>query len=149
VQTAAHEQVKQRILREQPGITGAALTEEAQKFIAAPSIAGHPTGGAVDVRVINAAGQPLDMGTEAHELARASYTFNPFVSKEVWMNRQKLRQAMLSAGFAPFDGEWWHFSYGDKEWARYYNKPAAFYMQVPMDYVLQPAGTTRRKGAKI
>jgi D-alanyl-D-alanine dipeptidase len=37
---------------------------------------------------------------------------------------------MLGVGFAPFDGEWWHFSYGDKEWAAYYNKPNAVYEQI-------------------
>ncbi len=41
-----------------------------------------------------------------------------------------LRNVMVSVGFAPFDGEWWHFCYGDKEWAVYYNKPAACYAPI-------------------
>jgi D-alanyl-D-alanine dipeptidase len=34
---------------------------------------------------------------------------------------------MVAAGFAPFYGEWWHFSYGDREWAAVYGEPAALY----------------------
>jgi D-alanyl-D-alanine dipeptidase len=43
-----------------------------------------------------------------------------------------LRSVMLQAGFAPFDGEWWHFSYGDREWAYYYKKKYALYSQVSL-----------------
>lgn len=41
-----------------------------------------------------------------------------------------LRDCMLTAGFAPYDGEWWHFSYGERDWAHYYKKPNAIYGQV-------------------
>ena len=41
-----------------------------------------------------------------------------------------LREYMIKEGFAPYDGEWWHFSYGDKEWAFYYDKEKALYNQV-------------------
>jgi D-alanyl-D-alanine dipeptidase len=37
---------------------------------------------------------------------------------------------MTSVGFAPFDGEWWHFSYGDREWAYFYKKKNALYGQI-------------------
>jgi D-alanyl-D-alanine dipeptidase len=42
---------------------------------------------------------------------------------------------MMQEGFAPFDGEYWHFSYGDKERAYYYCKPYAMYNQVSMNKV--------------
>jgi D-alanyl-D-alanine dipeptidase len=61
---------------------------------------------------------------------KTTFTFSPFIGKEAWNNRQLLRYVMLSAGFAPFDGEWWHFSYGDREWAFYYKKPYAIYNQL-------------------
>ena len=37
---------------------------------------------------------------------------------------------MLEEGFAPYDGEWWHFSFGDKEWAFYYKKDKALFNQI-------------------
>jgi hypothetical protein len=41
-----------------------------------------------------------------------------------------LSPIMTKEGFAPYDGEWWHFSYGDKEWAFYYKQDKALYNQV-------------------
>lgn len=97
------------------------------RFVAVPNVAGHPTGGAVDVTLIDASGRPLSMGTPPHAFEKNSYTFSPYIARNEWMNRQMLRAAMMSAGFAPFDGEWWHFSYGDREWARYWQKSNAIY----------------------
>jgi len=37
---------------------------------------------------------------------------------------------MVEAGFAPFTGEWWHFSYGDREWAAIWGRDAAIYEQL-------------------
>ena len=44
---------------------------------------------------------------------------------------------MLEQEFAPYDGEWWHFSYGDREWAFYYKKEKALYKQVNAEDVFQ------------
>jgi len=98
-------------------------------LIAVPEVAGHPAGAAVDIQMLRA-GKPLDFGTAIWEFVPDSYTFSPFVSRGAWTNRLLLRRTMMQAGFAPFDGEWWHFSYGDKEWAKYYDKAAAIYDQV-------------------
>lgn len=105
---------------------GLELICEVHKYIASPDVAGHPTGGAVDVQIVKE-GEPLDFGTKIWEFVPDAVTFSPRVSKEAWQNRQLLRTVMLNAGFAPFDGEWWHFSYGDKEWAKYYGKECALY----------------------
>jgi D-alanyl-D-alanine dipeptidase len=105
------------------------LVEVAHRQVAVPSVAGYPTGGAVAVTMLHE-GRPADLGTPALEPDRDAFTFSPFVSRAAWENRQLLRRAMMSAGFAPYDGEWWHFSYGDKEWARFYRKPGALYDQI-------------------
>jgi zinc D-Ala-D-Ala dipeptidase len=103
--------------------------EQVHHFIAVPDVAGHPTGGAVDVLIEDKDGNPLDFGTPMHGLEKNSYAFSPFISDEATVNRKLLRLTMQRAGFAPYDGEWWHFSYGDREWAAYYNEPIAFYGQ--------------------
>ncbi len=105
------------------------LLSATHRKIAVPEVSGHPTGGAVDVHILRD-GEPVDMGTSVWDFSDDSFTFSPFISAESWSNRQLLRRVMISAGFAPFDGEWWHFSYGDKEWAAYYNKPRALFSQV-------------------
>lgn len=108
---------------------GEELLAEAHRLVAVPEVAGHPAGAAVDIRMRRDEGA-LDFGTKIWEFTPDSYTFSPFVSEESKRNRMLLRGAMTGAGFAPYDGEWWHFSYGDKEWAKYYNYPAARYEQL-------------------
>lgn len=126
VQTRRFEEQKTRL---QSQYNSEELLSRAHKFVAVPEVAGHPAGAAVDIQLIRD-DLPLNFGTKLWEFQPDSFTFSPFITKEAWRNRQLLRNIMMSAGFAPFDGEWWHFSYGDKEWARYYNKPAALYDQV-------------------
>jgi D-alanyl-D-alanine dipeptidase len=99
----------------EPTYSGEALDEATHRLIAVPEIAGHPTGGAVDIQITNA-GVPIDMGTNIWEFVKDSFMFSPFISQEAQDNRLLLRSIMMDVGFAPFDGEWWHFSYGDKEW---------------------------------
>ncbi len=107
------------------------LFEIVHQCIAVPEVAGHPTGAAVDL-TIQVEGKTLDMGTDIADF-NDSEKIKPF-SKQITdvqqKNRLLLRSIMTQAGFAPFDGEWWHFSYGDKEWAGYYKKPNANYEQV-------------------
>lgn len=109
--------------------TGIELLEATHRLIAVPEIAGHPTGGAVDIQITQS-GKPLDMGTLIWEFTKDSFNFSPFISKEAKNNRRLLRKVMMQVEFAPFDGEWWHFSYGDKEWAKYYDKEFALYSQL-------------------
>jgi D-alanyl-D-alanine dipeptidase len=107
---------------------GEELIAATHRLVAVPEAAGHPAGAAVDIQIIQN-GKPLNFGTKMWEFIPDTFTFSPFISRQAWQNRQLLRRVLLAVGFAPFDGEWWHFSYGDKEWAKYYNKKAALYEQ--------------------
>ncbi|HUC90085.1 MAG TPA: M15 family metallopeptidase [Patescibacteria group bacterium] len=108
--------------------SGKELLATVHRLVAVPEVAGHPAGAAVDIQILKD-GKPLDFGTKIWEFAADTLTFSPFINKEAWANRQLLRNVMLSSGFASFDGEWWHFSHGDKEWARYYGGRCAMYGQ--------------------
>lgn len=130
VQRQQFQEQIQHVLRKTPSLSGEELKEAAHRFCAVPEVAGHPTGGAVDVRILQSNGEALSMGTDLGEDAMDTYVFSPFIDREHWRNRQNLRFCMLRAGFAPFDGEWWHFSFGDREWARYFNKDKAIYNQL-------------------
>jgi D-alanyl-D-alanine dipeptidase len=127
VQTRLFEEAKTTLREQYPDENE--LIEVAHRSVAVPSVAGYPTGGAVAVEMVRDA-QVVDLGTPLMQPSNDSFTFSPFVSPQAWENRQLLRRAMMAAGFAPYDGEWWHFSYGDKEWARFYRKPGALYDQV-------------------
>jgi D-alanyl-D-alanine dipeptidase len=114
-----------------PDWTSEALDEQAHLFAALPEVAGHPTGGAVDVTILHH-DTPLDMGTAYGDWASPRiFTFADGLTQAQQHNRTLLRTVMAEAGFAPFNGEWWHFSYGDREWALVWNAPAALYTQLP------------------
>ncbi len=104
-------------------------------LIAVPDVAGHPTGGAVDV-TLYANGIELDMGTKIADFSKPELipTFSPHITPEQLENRLVLRAHMLSQGFAPFNGEWWHFSYGDKEWAYWYYQKKSIYQQIEFTF---------------
>lgn len=112
------------------------LYEYVHEKIAVPTVAGHPTGGAVDVVLFDIVkGEIIDFGAEVHDFETDKiYAFSE-VGTQARKNRMLLRQALMEQGFAPYDGEWWHFSYGDKEWAFYYKKREALYSQVSTDLV--------------
>jgi D-alanyl-D-alanine dipeptidase len=108
-----------------------ALYEEVHRSIAVPTVAGHPTGGAIDISIIDTKSkQFLDFGTKQYDYkTKDFYVFSKNILKKAKEKRKLLRFVMIAVGFAPFDGEWWHFSYGDREWAFYYKKQNAIYEQ--------------------
>jgi zinc D-Ala-D-Ala dipeptidase len=109
------------------------IDEEVHRMsIAVPEVAGHPTGGAVDVMIVNKdTGEPLDFGTRIFTLGcKETYALSPFISDDAKKNRALLREVMFAENFAPYDGEWWHFSFGEREWAFYYKVPFAVYGQI-------------------
>ena len=108
------------------------LYEFVHEKIAVPEVSGHPTGGAVDIVINNMkTNEIIDFGTKVHDFNNyKSYINYPNIKEYAFNNRMLLRKVMMKIGFAPYDGEWWHFSYGDKEWAYYYNKNKYLYPQV-------------------
>jgi len=115
------------------------LYELVHMGVACPDVAGHPTGGAVDIALYNLEKEEyVDMGAKILDYtnSKKSYTYSPEISKEHKVNRMFLKKLMEDEEFAPYLGEWWHFSYGDREWAKYYNKSYAFYQQVEHENVI-------------
>lgn len=107
------------------------LNEIANSMTAFPETAGHPTGGAVDITITTNLGD-LDMGTNISDFSDAEKikTYSENITIDQKYNRKMLHDLMVEENFAPFYGEWWHFSYGDKEWAWFYNKESALYDQI-------------------
>ena len=78
----------------------------------------------------------IDFGTKVHDFDNTKcYVYYSRIKTFEYNNRMLLRKVMMQAGFAPYDGEWWHFSYGDKEWAYYYKKKKYLYSQVNRENV--------------
>ena len=79
----------------------------------------HSTGAAIDLTLVDATGQTIDMGSAIDELSPRSHPdyYANHSQKPYHEHRQLLRDVMYSAGFRRHPGEWWHFSLGDQMWA--------------------------------
>ena len=88
----------------------------------------HVTGGAVDL-TIGVEGRPLALGSEFDEFTpRAHLTsLEAGPPSHERLLRRVLYRALVDQGFAPYALEWWHFSYGDQNWARFYGFSRAIY----------------------
>ncbi|MDR1314161.1 MAG: hypothetical protein LBQ12_10825 [Deltaproteobacteria bacterium] len=125
------------------------LNRAADVFAAYPPLAGHTTGGCVDIRLVTLedgeemdfsppasdpaapaekdGGAPAAPGATAADDQDVMRTFSTRVTPQQLANRLFMHDAMLAQGFAPFYGEWWHFMYGDREWAAFVGEKAALY----------------------
>ncbi|BFM41052.1 M15 family metallopeptidase [Synechocystis sp. LKSZ1] len=87
----------------------------------------HSTGAAIDLTLMDAQGQIVDMGGDIDELSPRSlpdyYANSPDPQALAYQqHRNLLNQAMEAAGFLRHPEEWWHFSLGDQLWAWLYNQ---------------------------
>ena len=93
-------------------------------YIAAKS--GHSRGSTIDLTLVDAKGQELDMGSPFDMFDTLSNTDDPRTTEAQKANRYKLKSLMMEAGFSPYSMEWWHFTY----------KPQA-YPDTYFDFVVQ------------
>ena len=82
----------------------------------------HSTGAAVDVTLVDDAGQIVNMGSPIDEMSERShpdyYVNNDHSeAQKHHAHRQLLQDVMLKVGFQRNPREWWHFSIGDQMWA--------------------------------
>lgn len=71
----------------------------------------HNRGCAVDVGLADTLNNLLDMGTDFDDFSEKAAYSSPGLSSKQQGNRTLLRAIMTSAGFKPYEQEWWHFNY--------------------------------------
>jgi D-alanyl-D-alanine dipeptidase len=105
--------------------------QEASKYVAPVAVAPHSTGGAVDLTLIDAEGQEVDMGTPFNAspffTQQATYTDASNISAEARAYRDLFGQVLRSVGFVNYPTEWWHWSYGERYWAFMTGSACAIY----------------------
>jgi D-alanyl-D-alanine dipeptidase len=95
----------------------------------------HSTGAAVDITLIDAQAQLLDMGSMIDELSERSqpdyYSQSTNLQERTYdQRRELLNEIMTQSGFIRHPGEWWHFSLGDQMWAWQSKTAIAYYGRV-------------------
>ncbi|MGD9696463.1 MAG: M15 family metallopeptidase [Thermoleophilia bacterium] len=109
-----------------------ALEEAAGRYVTPPSRSAvapppHLTGGAVDLTLADAAGRPLDLGTDfdafVPEAGARALEEVPGAARDL---RRTLFWAMHAEGFTAYVEEWWHFDLGDQFWGLATGRPAHY-----------------------
>lgn len=124
VQQALYDRFAAQMRRQHPEYSEAQLAAAVDDYVALPRPdparpAPHATGGAVDLTICRG-GVPLDMGTAFDDFSvRARTAFwEDGPDSVIRQNRRLLYHVMTRAGFVNYSEEWWHYSYGDRLWAR-------------------------------
>lgn len=69
----------------------------------------HTRGVAVDLTLVDATGQELDMGTEFDDLSPRAHHGASHITPQIAANRYLLLGIMMSAGWDFYQNEWWHY----------------------------------------
>jgi len=122
---------KQRLTDADPALTEAEAFMAASQFVSPPDVAPHVSGAAVDLTIMTADGQHLDMGTpidaSPEESDGACYFSAENISGEARGNRELLASVLTAAGLVNYPTEWWHWSFGDRYWALVGSRPRAIF----------------------
>lgn len=133
VQQALFDILKGELRKRHPSLSEAAITQKTLTYVALPSAdaqkpSPHNTGGAVDLTIADENGLLLNMGTDfddsttkagtvyfEQQLADGVKLNSPEL--EMLKNRRLLFHCLTSAGFTNYADEWWHYDYGNQNWA--------------------------------
>lgn len=77
----------------------------------------HNRGAAVDLTLVTADGEELEMGTPFDYFGKEAYHTNEDLPEAVLKNRTFLKETMEKHGFKSIRTEWWHYSYTRKSYA--------------------------------
>ncbi len=139
IQRAHFKHSLEEACKRMPGASEEEILTEAGRYSAppdAPTPPPHTTGGAVDLEIIDEAGQRLDFFSpfDLQDPRGAAWEATG-LSDEARKNRALLRSILEPTGLTPYADEWWHWSFGDNGWALRVGAPCAIYGPIEL-----PAG---------
>jgi len=143
IQYSLFEILKRELKKQFPLASEEEINNETLKYVALPSNdparpSPHNTGGAVDLTIADEDGNLLNMGTGFDDTTPKSRTiyFEELLERgenlnaeelEALENRRLLYHIMTSVGFSNYLEEWWHYDYGNQNWAWMKGKDVAIY----------------------
>ncbi|NYE36607.1 D-alanyl-D-alanine dipeptidase [Nocardioides cavernae] len=101
------------------------------RFVSPVDVAPHVAGAAVDLTLVDACGDELDLGTPIDATPEQSdgacYFAADGIGADARAHRDLLARVLGGAGLVNYPTEWWHWSYGDRYWALTTGAGAALY----------------------
>ena len=120
-----------------PGISPDELRRLSSRFVAPIEVAPHVAGAAVDLTLVDACGDELDMGTPIDATPEQSggrcWFAADGISPDARAHRTLLAAVLEAVGLVNYPTEWWHWSYGDRYWALVTGWPHALYGSVALE----------------
>lgn len=104
-----------------PGVDRAELERLSSRFVAPVAVAPHVAGAAVDLTIVDARGEELDLGTAIDATPEQSdgrcYFAADGIGADARAHRRLLAHVLGAEGLVNYPTEWWHWSFGDRYWA--------------------------------
>ena len=104
-----------------PDIGERELERLTSRFVAPLDVAPHVAGAAVDLTLVGADGDELDLGTPIDATPEQSEGRCWFAAEGIGADARAHRRLLASVlgaqGLVNYPTEWWHWSYGDRYWA--------------------------------
>ena len=117
--------------RVDPDLGPEALHTLTSRFVAPVEVAPHVAGAAVDLTLVDACGDPLDLGTPIDATPEQSdgrcFSAASGISADARAHRDLMARVLGRVGLVNYPTEWWHWSYGDRYWALMTGADAALY----------------------
>jgi D-alanyl-D-alanine dipeptidase len=114
-----------------PGVSPGDLHELVSRFVAPVEVAPRVAGAAVDLTLVDALGEELDLGTPINATPEQSEGACWFaadgIGADARAHRRLLAAVLSPLGFVNYPTEWWHWSYGDRYWALVTGAPHAIH----------------------
>jgi D-alanyl-D-alanine dipeptidase len=114
-----------------PGLDPEELERLTSRFVAPVDVAPHVAGAAVDLTLVDATGEELDLGTPIDATPEQSdgrcYSAAAGIGADAHAHRDLLQRVLRGEGLVNYPTEWWHWSLGDRYWALATGAPHATY----------------------
>jgi len=120
-----------------PGISPDDLHRLTSRFVSPVDVAPHVAGAAVDLTLVDACGDELDLGTPIDATPEQSdgacYFAADGIGADARAHRELLANVLTGHGLVNYPTEWWHWSFGDRYWALVTGADLAPYGPVPVE----------------
>lgn len=135
-QRAIVEAYSARLRVHHPGIGDDDLLRLTSRYVSPLAVAPHIAGAAVDLTLVDACGDELDLGTvidaTPEQSDGACYFAADGIGADARAHRTLLERVLSDVGLVNYPTEWWHWSYGDRYWALTTGAPQALYGPVDL-----------------